>query len=121
MRRVQRWAKKHQADPPTVKQGESEADFSSWLEDLLTLRGWLWQHQRPAQTAKGWRTAISGTPGFPDIVACRGERLLFVELKSDKGTLSPEQRVWLAALGRASVERHVWRPRDRDAVMAALA
>lgn len=101
---------------------ECERDFGSWVEDLLTLRGWIWQHQRPAQTAKGWRTAISGTPGFPDLVAVRGCRLLFVELKSDKGRLSVEQRVWAQHLMEASQrEYHVWRPRNRPAILAALA
>ena len=63
------------------------------------------------------RTAMSGDPGFPDIVALR-ERVVWIELKAVKGRLSVEQSRWLAQLGYAGQEAHVWRPSDwRDGVI----
>ena len=49
--------------------------------ERLTLNGWRFCHFRPARTKTGWVTAIQGHPGFLDIVAVRGGRLLFIELK----------------------------------------
>lgn len=84
-------------------------------------------------------------PGFPDLVLVRDRELLFVELKTDKGRVRPEQQVWLDALeqvaaavreavdlasdnpssaesdGAPFVETHVWRPRDFEAIHARLA
>lgn len=68
-------------------------------------------HFRPAQTARGWRTPMQGQPGFPDLVLAASGRLLLVELKSDKGRLSTDQKQWIAELGEHAV---VWRPRDWD-------
>ena len=76
----------------------SEESFSSYVEELLTLYGWHWCHFRPAQTEKGWRTAVSGDKGFPDYIAVRPPRLLIFELKSDKGQLSREQEEWMELL-----------------------
>ena len=43
------------------------------LTDALTLFGWRWVHSRPAITAKGWRTALEGSPGFVDILAVQDD------------------------------------------------
>jgi VRR-NUC domain len=90
----------------------SERDFQKTVTDALTLFGWRWCHFRPARTQRGWRTALSGDPGFPDLVAVRGEQILYVELKAANGELRDEQRSWLSALGAAGAEVHCWRPND---------
>ena len=51
-------------------------------------------------------------PGFPDLVIVGAERVIYRELKSDRGRLSAEQRAWLDALGRAGQDADVWRPGD---------
>jgi VRR-NUC domain len=91
----------------------SERDFQKTVTDALTLFGWRWCHFRPARTQRGWRTALSGAPGFPDLVAVRGDRVLFAELKAANGKLRDEQQSWLSALGATgAVEVHCWRPSD---------
>jgi VRR-NUC domain len=90
----------------------TEKDFQKTVTDALTAFGWRWCHFRPARTQRGWRTALSGSPGFPDLVAVRGDRVLFVELKAANGKLRDEQRSWLSALGAAGAEVHCWRPND---------
>ena len=112
----------------------TEAEFATQVEEALDTFGWRWTHFRPARTANGYRTPISGHKGFPDYVAVHKDkqRLLFVELKSDKGTLSPEQKDWIGDLtecSRARVEHgslvmsyevYVWRPSDSDTMVETL-
>jgi VRR-NUC domain len=90
----------------------SEDDFQKSVCEALTAFGWRWTHFRPARTGTGWRTPLSGSPGYPDISAVRGDRILFVELKTANGKLRDEQRSWLSALGAAGAEVHCWRPSD---------
>jgi VRR-NUC domain len=90
----------------------SERDFEQTVTDALTLFGWRWCHFRPARTQRGWRTPLSGSPGFPDIVAVRGDRILYVELKAANGKLRDEQQAWLSNLGAAGADCHCWRPSD---------
>lgn len=94
----------------------SEAQLMSAVIDLARLLGYRVAHFRPAQTAKGWRTPVSADgAGFPDLVlVLPGARLLFVELKSEKGKLSAEQEAWMADLRSVSwdTEEYVWRPAD---------
>lgn len=97
------------------------SDFERVVTDALRRFGWRFVHQRPAQTARGWRTALTGDRGFPDFVAVRGERLLFIEIKGDTGYPDPEQRAWRDALQAAGAEWVCWRPRDFDDVMRVLA
>ena len=89
-----------------------EEDFASQIEDLLRHGGWLWTHFRPAWSDKGYRTPISGDKGFPDYVAIKGEDLLFIELKGDGGSLSPEQKDWRLALLETEAEYYCWWPKD---------
>ena len=105
---------------PLDKLNISEADFSRLVEDLLNTFGWQWCHFRPAKTDKGWRTALSGHQGFPDYIAVEGNRLLFIELKSEKGKVSKAQLEWLEALRKATLEVYVWKPSDYEKVLDIL-
>ena len=63
-------------------------------------------------TAHGWRTAGSyDARGWPDLVLVR-ERVVFAEIKLDRGRLRPEQVVWLKDLRQAGQEVYVWRGLD---------
>ena len=95
----------------------TEAELSALVEEALGLGGWRWQHQRPARTKHGWRTAISGHKGWPDIYAVRAGKALALELKSAKGRLTIDQQRWLTELGSLGhSDDHlmvfVWRPKD---------
>lgn len=72
------------------------------ITDALELFGWLWVHNRPAYTAKGYRTAIEGHKGFPDIVAVK-DILLIVEVKANGKWLDDDQQVWGDALFNAAI------------------
>lgn len=120
--------------------GESEDAFATYFEGVLNTpylrRGdgtqgpekrWRWMHPRPALDTRRrvagkaqWRTALQGNPGWPDYAITDGTRFMVVELKSEDGTLSPDQRAWLAMLQQAGVETHVFRPSDRAEIEALL-
>jgi hypothetical protein len=98
-----------------------ECDFASQVEDLLKLYGWLWVHNRPARTQKGWRTALSGYKGFPDYVAVKEGRLLFIELKGDTGKPTLEQDRWNEELSKTGAEVGVFYPRHFGVLRQILA
>ena len=59
--------------------------------------------------------------GYPDLTMWRGARLLFVELKREKGKLSPAQVTVLDELRLLeSAEVYVWRPSDWDSLVNIL-
>jgi hypothetical protein len=91
----------------------TEAELQSAVIELARLLGYRVAHFRPAQTVKGWRTAVEADgKGFPDLVLVRRPaRLLFVELKAARGRLHPDQQAWLELLGPAA-EVYVWTPAE---------
>lgn len=97
---------------------ETEREFQKCVIDLAHANGFRVAHFRPARTAKGWRTACQAdAKGFPDLVIVGHGRLIFAELKSEKGKTSPEQREWLYAImscmqAGSGVEFYTWRPSD---------
>jgi hypothetical protein len=93
------------------------------LEDMLEKE---WQRQ-VVQLAKtlGYRTyhtfdSRRSTHGFPDLVLVR-DRVIYLELKREKGRLTEEQKGWLRALRAAGAEAYVARPRDLEALGRTLA
>lgn len=102
-------------------QAISERDFQDRVIAEAQLRGWLCAHFRPARTATGWRTAVQGDVGFVDTVLVRPPRVIFAELKTEKGRTSPEQLTWLEGLkGCDGVETYLFRPSDSDLISRVL-
>jgi hypothetical protein len=101
---------------------QRERDFQRAVIDLARLTGWRVHHTRPALTRRGrWLTPIQGDAGFPDLVLCRGGRVIFAELKRVGGKPTAEQQAWLEALQAcAGVECYLWTPDDWDAIEAIL-
>ncbi len=90
----------------------SEKDFEGQIRDLAKMFQWKYYHT--------WRS-IHSPAGFPDCVMVRGNRLIFAELKSEKGKLSPEQERWLEDLGATGrCEVYLWRPSDIEEIMKCL-
>lgn len=58
--------------------------------------------------------------GFPDLVIVGPLGVLFVELKSDKGLVSPQQEAWVADLERAGAEAFIIRPAGFDHLVKRL-
>lgn len=90
----------------------TERQWQDRVVDLARWHGWRTYHTHDSR-----RSAA----GFPDLVLVRGGRLLFVELKSSSGRVTPAQRVWLADLSACpGVEVHLWRPADWVEVQTTL-
>ena len=93
------------------------------LQDVLE-KDWQKQVRELAQTL-GWRRAYHtfdsrrSDTGFPDLVLVR-DRVVFLELKREKGKVSPDQREWLRALTAAKAEVYLARPRHLQALAQVL-
>jgi Holliday junction resolvase len=90
----------------------TEKEFAAQVVQLAKTCGW-----------KVYRTwlPINSPAGFPDLVLVRGSEALFVELKSEKGTLKPAQEEWLNALQHVeTVNAFCWRPCHWDMIEEAL-
>lgn len=95
-----------------LRRNVAEKDFQVDVQDLLTRGGWLWAHIKDAR-----RQAATG---LPDIVAVKGQRLLFAELKTMTGRVTPEQEEWLKRVKDAGAESFIWRPADWDSIAWTL-
>ena len=58
------------------------------------------------------RNSIGSERGWPDWTILGPNGAIFAELKSERGTLSPDQRTVGSRLTRAGLRWVVWRPRD---------
>ncbi len=101
----------------------TEAELQQKITDRAELLGWMVYH-----TYDSRRSAA----GFPDLVLARAGRVLFVEVKAEKGRLSVTQAKWLSELGigkpsiqseynHRSHEVYVWRPSDMAWIEDVLA
>lgn len=87
------------------------------VADRAARFGWMVHHDRPARTAKGWRSALLGHQGFPDLVLVHPQHgIIFAECKGATGYPDVYQRLWrdtlAAAIGSAAgrVRYYLWRP-----------
>ena len=102
------------ADVNLIDRLTSERALSQHVFDLARTLGWM------AARYPTWHRT-STTAGFPDLVLVRPPRLLFVELKSERGELTAAQQDWWRAIaGVPGVEYYCWRPRDRDRWLEVL-
>ncbi len=84
-----------------------ERDLLKGIIDVAGLFGWRCAHFRPAMTKHGWKTPVQGDgKGWPDLVLVR-DRVLYIEVKVGRNTLSSEQASWLEALRAAGQEAYV--------------
>ena len=69
--------------------------------DLAELNGWLWFHDFDSR---------KNQPGFPDLVLVRPPHVIWVELKSERGRPTKQQKEWLKQLNQCGQECYIWRP-----------
>ena len=93
----------------------SERELAATVDALAELHGWkiygvLEQRVYARRLSKG----------FPDRVMTRNSRLLFIEYKSQRGRVTPEQQEWLEFLRLTLAEVFLWRPSDLDSIEELL-
>lgn len=89
----------------------SEAAFQKRITDLCDWLGLRWHHEVDSRKSKS---------GFPDLVIVAPARVIFAELKTEKGRLTAEQEAWVQSLNRAGVLAFVWRPQDWESIKNLL-
>ena len=60
--------------------------------------------------------------GYPDLTMwnVKQKRLMFAELKREKGKVSESQKIVLSELSTLGVEVYLWRPSDWDSILEIL-
>ena len=91
--------------------GILEKEWQQQVVQLFRQLGWTAYHSHDSRRSQ---------PGFPDLVLVR-ERVIYLELKREKGSLSDKQRDWIRALVKADAEVYVVRPRHLEAIGRVLA
>ena len=82
----------------------SERAFQRQVAELAELTGWRVYHTYDSRRS---------SPGFPDLVLVRAPRVIFAELKRERGRVTAAQREWADELGQCpGVEYYLWRPGD---------
>ena len=99
----------------TIKSLETEREFQTRVCDLARLCGWSVYSVPDSR-----RATLSG---YPDLTMWRtsDRRIIFAELKREKGRISPAQEVIigeLRALGK--VEVYLWKPSDWPEILGVL-
>ena len=103
----------------------SERDLLAQVRQLALVCDWLVYHTHDSRRSPA---------GFPDLVLVRSERLIFAELKKEKGRVTPDQKRWLDALEACQVapgpemlpgdhwlpEVYIWRPSNWAEIVEVL-
>ena len=90
----------------------TEKEFMAQVVKLARVLGWIVFH--PYESRRS-------VHGFPDLTMVRPPRVLFVELKNDKGRLTLAQEHRGKMLGECpDVKYYLWRPSDWDDIVEVL-
>ena len=114
---------------------QTERAFERQVIQFAELMGWrVWKDRATNQRSrcrecgaplrcvvcKAAVAVVRNAAGWLDLVLIRRPRIVFAELKADRGTLSDEQRACIALLRACDQEVYVWRPSSWDLVEKLL-
>lgn len=80
----------------------TESAFQRQVIQFAGLLGWTTYHTHDSRHSAA---------GFPDLVLVR-ERIVYIELKTERGRIRVEQYAWLERLKAAGAEAYIFRPSD---------
>jgi len=92
----------------------SEEQFRRKVRQIAKLYGWDMQYHT--------HNSRRSDAGWPDegIAHTEHKRILFIELKTDKGRVTAAQKMWIDALQGIGMEAAIWRPKDIDLIVEVL-
>ena len=100
------------ADQRALYAMKSERDWQREVRQIARTYGWL--------EYCTWDSRHSPS-GYPDLSMARPPRIVFAELKSERGKVAPEQEMWAEAMRACpGAEYYLWRPSQIDAVHDVL-
>lgn len=102
----------------TARAGWTERQLQDNVVHVARTWGWLAVHFGGNQH----RRAHYDATGFPDLLLVHVDppSIMFRELKSTTGKLTPGQKTWQGKLGRAGFDVDVWRPDDWPGIVRLL-
>ena len=90
----------------------SEEEFMRSVMKIASECGWRVYHTRDSRRSQA---------GFPDLTLVRTGKIIFAELKSQKGRIRKEQQEWLDRLREnGHVDVYLWRPSDLQDIIDRL-
>jgi hypothetical protein len=90
----------------------SEKAFQAQVVRLAQLYRWAYYHTYNSQRS---------VPGYPDLTLVRPPRLIFAELKTESGKVTPAQQTWFDLISQCEgVEVYIWRPSQFDEIVDCL-
>lgn len=103
----------------------SETAYQRDITDAAERFQWHWLHVRKSIGRRDGETAWQTTTnisGWVDLLLWheRQHRVIAAEVKSETGTVTPQQKAVIASLVAAGVETYVWYPHDWDDVIKIL-
>lgn len=83
----------------------SEREFQAMVVQAAQSMGWVYYHTHDSRRSPA---------GFPDLVLVHPvkKRILYRELKAEKGKVSNAQKIWIDNLVATGADVAVWRPSD---------
>lgn len=96
----------------------TEKAFEHQVIQYARLMGWrIWKdratnRRRRCASCGAWSAGARNPAGLPDLILIRRPRLVWVELKAERGRLSDDQRAWIEDLRASGQECYLWRPSE---------
>ena len=91
---------------------QPEAEYQEQIIQLAEACGWLVWHDQDSRRNRA---------GLPDLLMVRGPVLLFIEVKTEKGKVSPEQEAFIGRLKQVKyVDADVVRPHQWEQIAQVL-
>ena len=104
----------------------TEKRFQSQVLAYAAMMGWSAWHDNATNAPRRCsgcgqtRSLPRNTAGLPDLVLIRRPRVVWAELKAERGRLRPAQKAWIEELRACGQAVYVWRPSSWEEVERVL-